>query len=162
MKPLGTLAAFWRLPPATRRMALEAAVLLALSRALVRYVPLRHWRSCLDTSAPPGRCATAAGSSGTESGSRAVGWVVRRVARRLPFDARCLPQAVAAQWMLRRRRIPSQLRLGARDGTGPDMEMHAWLLVDGEAVVGGENAETYTPLPPFDNRTPAPGRGMDV
>ena len=151
MKMRGTFGSFLRLPPAARWLALEAALLLALARTLVLYVPLRHWRGRLDTSGGADRTLAVANA-------RAVGRVVRGVARRLPFDARCLPRAMAAQWMLRRRRIASQLRFGVRRRTDGTIDLHAWLLVNGECVVGGWNLETYAPLPAFDGGAHAAGR----
>lgn len=61
---------------------------------------------------------------------------------------------MAAQWLLRRRRIPSRLTFGVRRGGPPGraLEFHAWLTVAGKPVVGGAGAETFTPLPP-----PGPG-----
>ena len=64
---------------------------------------------------------------------------------------------MAAQWMLRRRGVPSRLVFGARRKAAPGggNDYHAWLTVDGKCVVGGWRAETYKPppLPP-----PASGR----
>lgn len=81
-----------------------------------------------------------------------VARIVRGVARRPPpFRAVCLPQAMAAQWMLRRRRMESCLSLGARRKAEDEgLEFHAWLTVAGECLLGGQEVETYTVLPPFD------------
>ena len=67
----------------------------------------------------------------------------------LPFEAACLPRAMAAQWMLLRRGVPSRLVFGARRPAAPGggNDYHAWLTVDGERVIGGRRAETYRPLP---------------
>lgn len=171
------IAAFLRLPVRKQALALETALALLLARLLVGYVPMRYWRGFLDTaressSLPEGR--EAPGPAGrrfrmnflgvkTSSAGRAeedrnasrrlrvpheVGRVVRKVATRLPFRAPCLPQAMAAQWMLRRRGIGSRLMFGARKSRVPDrtMEYHSWLIVAGECVIGVEEVETYSPL----------------
>ena len=138
MKPL---VAFFRLREPERVMAVEAAVCLLLARLLVRCVPMRYWRARLHGaaagSAPADRQAVA----------RIVGRIVRRVARHLPVEVVCLPRAMAAHWMLRRRGISSHLVFGARraaPGRRPDY--HAWLTVDGDTAMGGQNAAAYTPL----------------
>lgn len=145
---LRTLRSFFRLPSSGRRMALEAAFLLALARALVLFVPMRHWRDRLDTRGQTGADVAAGGGAGTGAvaTSRTVGRMVERVARRLPFDATCLAQAMASQWMLRRRHVASKLCLGVRRRVDGTVALHAWLTVDGTCVVGGRRSGTFAPL----------------
>ena len=70
---------------------------------------------------------------------------VRRASRFVPGSS-CLPQAIAAQCLLRREGWTSQIVFGvARDKDG-DLDAHAWLSNDGRIVVGGEPADRYTPL----------------
>lgn len=165
--------AFVRTPVAAKAMALEAALFLLLARLLVKYVPMRHWRRRLVTAQEPAdpHAAFSAGGSGEPESAggllpraperrlpRRVAHVVRTVARHVPFPAVCLPQAMALQWMLRRRGVESRLILGARrkaDGTG--LDFHAWLTVGGECVIGGGEVETYVALPPFDGVGSRPG-----
>lgn len=142
-----TLAAFLRLPGATRRMALEAALLLLVARLLVDHVPMRWWRRRLHIAParPPGARRP---SRGAADASR-IGRIVRKVARRLPFAARCLVQAMATHWMLRRRGVASRLAFGVRRGAAPDgaLVFHAWVsTADGRIVIGGAGIETYAPL----------------
>ena len=143
-----SLWSFLRAPATSKAMALEAALLLLIARLLVLYVPLRHWRHRLTTA--------------EEASSLArppfVAWkvarIIRRVAAWVPFRAVCLPQAMAAQWMLRRRRIPSRLSFGARrepsETAAVGLEFHAWLSVGGKCILGGQEVGTYAALPPFD------------
>lgn len=64
-----------------------------------------------------------------------MGRAVERVARVLPWRPKCLPQAIATRWMLRRRGISSVGHLGVTD-TQP-MAAHAWVTVSGAVVQGG-------------------------
>ena len=75
---------------------------------------------------------------------RAVGWMVRRVARRLPFQALCLPQAMAAQWMLRRRGVPGRLRVGVRRSS-PErpLEYQVWLTVGSPSSAVGPRGVAF-------------------
>ena len=156
-RPRGVLCAFVRAPAAVKVMALEAVLLLLLARLLIKYVPMRRWRHRLSTAQEPGGPPP----EGRRLG-RKVARVVRRVARHVPFRAVCLPQAVAAQWMLRRRGISSCLFFGARrrlrPATAPPenrpasgMDFHAWLTVGDACVLGGAERDTYVALPPFDH-----------
>ena len=142
-----TWRAHWPLPwsrVAGWPRGVEAAALLGLARLLVKHVPMRYWRRWLTTAdappAPPRRDL-----------ARAIARSVRSVGRRR-LNAVCLPQAMAGQWMLRRRGVASRLWFGVRraQGDADEMEYHAWLTVDGECVLGGGEIETFTALPPFD------------
>ena len=172
--------AFVRAPVAAKAMALEATLFLLLARLLVAHAPVRRWRRWLATAeepAPTGRPPAdshVASSAGDPEGPapagehpayapprrlpRRVARIVRRVARHVPFPAVCLPQAMALQWMLRRRGVSSRLVFGARrKAQDSGLDFHAWLTVGGECVIGAGEVETYAALPPFGGIGPRPG-----
>lgn len=93
---------------------------------LVARIPARH-RTPDEVS--PERCARA----------------VRRASRLVPGPG-CLPQAIAAQCLLRRDGWSSQIVFGVAHGKDGGLEAHAWLSNDGRIVVGGEPADRYVPL----------------
>jgi hypothetical protein len=68
-----------------------------------------------------------------------VGWAVQAVARHVPFGFVCLPQAMAAKWMLRRRKMPSTLYLGLRREKKACLTAHAWLRA-GDKIITGRTA----------------------
>lgn len=77
-----------------------------------------------------------------------IAWAVEDVAARRWMNALCLPRALAAHGMLRRRGIPSRLCLGvARQGY--DLAAHAWVEVGSDKIVGGADAEGFTSLATF-------------
>jgi hypothetical protein len=76
---------------------------------------------------------------------------VERAGRHVP-GATCLVQAIALQVLLGRRGRPAALRLGVAHGDGRRLEAHAWLEVDGRALVGAAGRERYTPLPSLPGR----------
>ena len=135
--------------------ALEAALLLCVARALVKHVPLRYWRAWLTTSDVAGPAEDGAATA-RRVRARAVARTVRSVARRAPFKAVCLPQAIVAQWMLRRRGVASRLWFGVRratadgDGNAARLEYHAWLTVGAKCVLGGGEIASYATMPPMD------------
>ena len=167
--------AFVRAPVAAKAMALEATLFLLLARLLVAHAPVRRWRRWLATAeepAPTGR--PVAFSAGDPEGPvpagehpacapprrlpRRVARIVRRVAGHVPFPAVCLPQAMALQWMLRRRGVSSRLVFGTRrKAQDSGLDFHAWLTVGGECVIGAGEVETYAALPPFGGIGPRPG-----
>lgn len=81
--------------------------------------------------------------------ARDIGWAIELLTVRGPLRTACLGQALAAQALLRRRRIPSVLTVGlARDADGK-LCAHAWLRVGDHTIVGGRGREDFTPLAGF-------------
>lgn len=67
------------------------------------------------------------------------------------IDANCLPRALAAHWMLRRRGIVSKLCLGvAREKR--ELSAHAWIELEHAIVVGGTEAPRYLKMIEFGGR----------
>ncbi len=83
--------------------------------------------------------------------ARMLARMVSIAARRGAWRSRCLPTALALQWMLARRGIASQLRLGVRRREGL-FEAHAWIEHAGEALIDGPRVHdefaAFTAIPP--------------
>ena len=71
-------------------------------------------------------------------------WAVNAASRRMP-TAMCLPRALALQKMLARNGHKSELKIGVAK-SGKLLEAHAWLVWDGQIIIGGESAAGYVPL----------------
>ena len=126
-----------RLSGRERRDAVRAALWLAAARialiwlpygSIERLIPRIPARRRINVKPSPARYALA----------------VKRAARLVP--AGCLPQAIAAQCLLRREGAPSRVVFGVAQDNGGSLEAHAWLWHDGRTVLGGETADRYTPL----------------
>lgn len=76
-----------------------------------------------------------------------VGWAVASAARFVP-GATCLPQALAAEFLLRRRGHPAGLRLGVAKDERGHVEAHAWVESYGHVVIGDHDLERFTELRP--------------
>jgi hypothetical protein len=77
---------------------------------------------------PAGRLAQ------TEKSGQAVR-VCHAVARRWPTKPACLQRSLLVVWMLRRRGLPCQLRIGA-SRTRDALLAHAWVEINGERLYG--------------------------
>jgi hypothetical protein len=125
-------------------LAIEAAITLTI--ASVRL----HWRPQSEISALLGSARPASPSSATSAVASSeaiqIGRAVERVAAVLPWHPVCLPRAVAAASMLRRRRIDCRAHLGVRGDKPP--EAHAWVTVGG-VVVQGAPLDGVTELASF-------------
>jgi len=148
-KSLRAAPAKWRRRNrAERYLLLEAFALLGIARLLVLTVPFR-W------------LAISLGKPTAESGNRSVpadlararliGQAVRSAANSTPWESVCLPQAVAAQWMLKRRRIAATLYLGvAKDEGKPEkLSAHAWLRCGDLILTGAAGHRQFTVVASF-------------
>lgn len=77
-----------------------------------------------------------------------VSWAVETAGARRGREALCLPRALAAQSLLRRRGIASRLCLGVarRDNA---LIAHAWVEIGGDVIVGGAGARGFTKIAEF-------------
>ncbi len=132
-----------------QRLAAEALLLLAVSRAVLAMLPFRlavRWLGL--------RLAREIGNEGEDG--RAVTPIVlqvrdavRRAAGVAPFRAVCLQQAVAAALMLRRRGLAVQVHFGVTKDADGNLSAHAWSRCQGELVTGGQQMPEYQPISVF-------------
>lgn len=134
-----------RSPAPDRRRAVEATAELIRASLELRLLPSDRTVGLLGTVHPAGT-EDRAGPDGLREATR-VGHTAARVAARLPWRPTCLRQALAVQRMLHRRAIPNRLHLGVT--SAPEAEAHAWITVDGQAVVGDRGVERFVQLGAF-------------
>jgi Transglutaminase-like superfamily len=129
-------------PKTMRRTYLrEAAIMLVLARLSVRFIPAA--RVFAWATRPPARINRFAIDEVSW-----ISWAVETIGARPWMNALCLPRALAAHAMLRRRGVASRLCLGvARDGGA--LAAHAWVEIGKDKIVGGSEAEGFTPLAAF-------------
>jgi hypothetical protein len=125
-----------------RRLYLrEAAVMLVLARLAVRLVPPERLFAWANRA--PRRIRRFAADE-----ANWIAWAVETLAGKPWINALCLPRALAAHAMLRRRGIASRLCLGvARDGG--ELTTHAWVEIGSDKIVGASQADAFTRLAEF-------------
>jgi hypothetical protein len=124
-----------------RLLVLEAALWLGLSRLMLLILPIGRiapWLQRVPDSGPRDLATVLA-----------VRHAVTIAARNVPWNAVCLPQAMAAKAMLARRGQGSALHLGAGKLDGGGLAAHAWLEAGGEIVVGEAGVADMAPLARF-------------
>ena len=82
-----------------------------------------------------------------------ISWAVQAVARNVPLNLVCLPQAIAAKWMLRRRSIPSTLYFGICRGQTEELNAHAWLRSGDRILTGGAGSREHQVIAKFSDDT---------
>jgi len=120
--------------------------MLVLARLAVRFVPPARIFAWVDR--PPRRIRRFATDE-----IAWVSWAVENLGARSWMNALCLPRALAAHAMLRRRGIASRLCLGvARDREA--LSAHAWVEIGDDKIVGGAEADGFTRLGSFGGALP--------
>jgi hypothetical protein len=134
------LRRFAQVGHARRALVVEAVLCLWLARLGLIFVPFPKLACRLGTFVPPSdpRALAARAQASREQAALAleIGWAVTRAARHVPFKAVCLPQAMAARVMLKRRGVASVMHFGAARGQEKPLDAHAWLDAAGVEVTG--------------------------
>lgn len=129
--------------PRNALLQCEAFVCLTLATLAQRLAPFRYLALTLGKSQ---RELPEAHPPGSANLTMRVSRGLLSTADRLPWNTTCLERAVAAKWMLHRRRVPSTLYLGARR-SGRGLTAHAWLRSGPAIVTGGiEESGQYLPI----------------
>jgi hypothetical protein len=138
-----------------RRRALlaEAVACLFAARLALLFIPFPQLARRLGTFVPPSDPRVAQAGNGVAQDqtqlAEDIGWAVTRAARYVPFKAVCLPQAMAARVMLKRRGVKSVMHFGAAKGTERPLDAHAWLDAAGVEVTGYPVAKNFAEIACF-------------
>jgi Transglutaminase-like superfamily len=144
-----------RMSGAHRWLLAEAASWLTVASLALLVLRFRTIAAHLGQSLTPAQAVAKMADAPTASDApalaRDIAGAVRLAAAHLPFPTHCLQQALAAKWMLRRRRITGVLHLGVATRKGPEgsMTAHAWLDAAGVEVTGGPVNSEYTEVACF-------------
>lgn len=133
-----------RVTPSEWARLIEAVAALTLASVLLKALRFdrlarRLGRHMAEGPSDPDRAAVRT--------ARLVRWAVTAAADRLPWKPVCLPRAVAAHWMLRRRGLASTLYLGLDASRGYDA--HAWVRLGRVVVTGGPGEERFVVVSSF-------------
>jgi len=116
---------FLALPRIERWLLVQAMAALPLVTLTLRTIGLKRCYLGLERLAP-----TAGGSvlTGTRACHRATrtAWLVRVASTYGFVQGSCLAQSLTIWWLLRRQRVPGELRIGVRKQQGR-LEAHAWI-----------------------------------
>lgn len=138
---------FLRLAPAERHLLLQAFLFLPVTGLGLQLFGYQRWKSVV---APGDDRRRPAADPPTESSieyAKAAARMVEAAARHGVYRATCLPRSVTLWWMLHRRGIRSDLRIGVRRRSEERFEAHAWVELAGRVLNDSEDIqEQFTPL----------------
>lgn len=134
-------ACFLALSWPERRTLLAALALLPLFRVALRLVGLQRLQARLHRKAEPGNAASL-------DELKRTGALVNAAARRVLGADSCLTRSLYLWWLLRRRDVHCQLRIGVRMADGA-LAAHAW--VEHAGVPVNDRADVSDHFPAFDD-----------
>lgn len=137
---------FLRLPLHHKALLLEATLWLLLVRPVVG-LHIKYWTRLLGAQQAE---TPAEDDSRHRRAVQEVAWSLRNVSPHVFWRADCLPQALAAWLMLRRRGVPCTLYLGAQ--FTPDraaLRAHAWVRAGSVIVTGAQGHQQFSVVSAF-------------
>ena len=136
---LDVIRKFVRLRSRDRAVLTRTVLTLAAARLATRVLPFAAGRRLL--------VGEQRASAPTVTRDQ-VRWAMSRAQRVVP-GATCLPQALAAEALLKRGGLPADLRIGVRKDASGKLLAHAWVESEGRIVVGDlpGGVDVYTRLP---------------
>jgi hypothetical protein len=145
------LKRYARIPRARRKLLWEALAALAIAKVAMVSLPFRRIAGWLGT---PGAETPATVAPEQTRIAEEVSWAVGVLARRVPWDGRCLAQALAATGMLRRRGLEVTVFFGASKSESTGFDAHAWLRLGSCVVTGGPCHQRFKAFTTFARRRP--------
>jgi hypothetical protein len=137
---------FWTRSQDERALFLEAAFWLGLARLAILVLPFRWIAPLLGRN--KGESPQKAGTAAVELLDR-IAWAVAAASRNVPWECRCLAQAMAGKVMLRRRGVSSTLYLGVARGGEPGIQAHAWLRCGKRILTGRQGMAGFSVIASF-------------
>jgi len=136
---------YFKKPFTEQALYLEAAFWLGISRLAILILPFRWIAPFLGTHM--------AQSDENAFRDRKTAIFISRaildMSCHLPWECKCLVQAISGKMMLRRRQIPSTLYLGVAKKEDGDLNAHAWLRTGGINILGRGGLERFAVVSTF-------------
>ena len=134
------LTRFRQLPRHRRDILLRAVFALTAASAAVAFLPFRT--------------AIGFGSIGMKPAKDTTPedcvWAVEAAGQRLPWRTMCIEKGLAVQRLLRSAGVDAILHYGARHhSVSGKLEAHVWVSVDGQTIIGGEEAPGFAEVATF-------------
>lgn len=128
-------------------LLVQAMVLLPLTAVALHLMGLRRWQLVLARLAPVEDAAAASPAEPSFEHARRAARMIAAASRHGLWRANCLEESLVLWWLLRRRAIRAELRIGVRKGASR-VEAHAWVELDG--LILNDSDDVNRRYPPFD------------
>ena len=123
------------------KYAAESLITLTVCKLIIVFLPFRFWSAkCGQFQCETLKEDMLLQADDISAIQRSVQWV----AKRLPWHSKCLDQALAVQYMLARRKLPTTIYFGMKKGEHNKWIAHAWVRCGDRWVVGYQPRADYT------------------
>ena len=150
MNNIATWRRFAQLGGPERATVFRAAFVLTATWLGLRILGFRRWKNLLERALPVATPAKLSDPALLSQAQQLTRWH-SAAARHLLLRTNCLEQAMSLYFLLRRRRLPAELRFGARKDAAR-LEAHAWVVCLGAPL--NEDRGEHRHFFPFDGVTP--------
>jgi transglutaminase superfamily protein len=138
---------FYHLSSGERSIVLGAAGALGTTWLGLRLAGFQRWHRLLSRLTPSKTLEMGLDRSALAESAHSIARLESAAARNMPLRTNCLEQSLVLWWLLRRRGIAAELRIGARKDSNR-FEAHAWVEWEGEAL--DETNGEHLHFVPFD------------
>lgn len=122
---------------------LETMFWLGISRLAILILPFRWIAPHLGTH------MASSDENGNKETAISVSRAILTMSWHLPWECKCLVQAISGKMMLSQRKISSTLYLGVAKKEDGDLNAHAWLRVGDIIILGGGGLERFAVVSTF-------------
>ena len=138
-----------------KRLLVASLFALPLNGLALNLLGFNRWQYLLSRMAPVDRVGPDARAESLLALARQTARMVRIGAWHGPYRGNCLQQSLTLWWLLRRHKVESEIRFGARMTSGK-FEAHAWVEFEGVALNEGRNIHRgFKPFEPVAARSEA-------
>jgi hypothetical protein len=131
---------FFAIPPDERKLFLQSLRLLIYWKLVTIFLPMRIYRIWLGREQEESDTESRYPLPYIQSFARSM----NRAVRTLPFEPKCLTEAIAAKRLLQKHGITSTLYLGVAKQENSSIIAHAWLRCGSNIITGRKGMSKYT------------------
>ncbi len=136
---------FRKLPAAQKNTLLWAFIFVPITRVALRLIGFQRWRSILAKAIPRGTALQPV-TPELVAEAKMAARMVAAASREGFIHGRCLAESVVLWFLLSRRRVPAELRIGVRQAA-KGFEAHAWVEVQDTIVNDTQDVlQNYVPF----------------
>jgi hypothetical protein len=149
------MAAFYkfvRVPWNEKMLLLRAATTLLAVKAAMMTAGVTAVRRITGRTRAVGGGAPATSS---RPSAQRIGWAVLAASRRIPGTRNCLVRALATEQILGRFGYPREVKIGALRNEAGEFAAHAWVIAQGQVVIGDFELDRYVAVSSARQRGPA-------
>ena len=136
----------WQFPCSEHLLFIEAALWLGIAKLLLLLIPFRWVAPFLGRHMA---VSPAMIDQDSRDCKECISLAVQRATRYLPWECKCLVQAMAGKAMLKCRGIKSTLYLGVAKDNDQNLTSHAWLRSGTMVITGAQGMSQFKIISTF-------------